>query len=124
MYIWRIGIALHSLPRMLNSFLYYQLYNQRNPAVIKGFLFTWFNRLNSVLHIVENAALLIMTYISSTENFGKLVCWSLFIFIYFFHFHFPSRVIEHQTRPLPLFHIYSFCYSFFSILLQIYFDIN
>ena len=69
-YIWRIGIALHSLPRLANAFTYYYYYvaslsGQATP------MFNLLNKLNTGLHTVENFALLTLTYVSSTENYGK-----------------------------------------------------
>ena len=71
-YIWRIAIALHALPRMRLALIYYQYY-KKNPIVVRSFWLTWWNRINSSLHIVENFALLVITYVSSTENFGEWI---------------------------------------------------
>ena len=69
-YIWRIGIALHSLPRFANAFTYYFYYLESFSGQRRAF-FIVLNKINTLLHIVENIALLTLTYISSTENYGK-----------------------------------------------------
>ena len=69
-YIWRICIALHCFPRLLIALLYYNYYRIKsdNPLSTK---FRFLNGINSLLTIVENFALLVITYVSSRENFGK-----------------------------------------------------
>ena len=76
-FIWRVGIALHCLPRIL--IMPYGLYKSyKNTWLGRKYNSTtwWFgplNLLNSLLHLVENGALMTLTYISSTDNFGKLL---------------------------------------------------
>ncbi|CAH3115071.1 hypothetical protein pdam_00006730 [Pocillopora damicornis] len=72
-FIWRVGIALHCLPRIL--IMPYSLHKHyKNTQLGRKYSSTtwWFSLLNFVngaLHLVENGALLTLTYISSTDNF-------------------------------------------------------
>lgn len=74
-FIWRVGIALHCLPRIL--IMPYSLHEHyKNTQLGRKYSSTtwWFSFLNFVngaLHLVENGALLTLTYISSTDNFGE-----------------------------------------------------
>ena len=83
--IWRVGIALHCLPRIL--IMPYVLHKHfRNTLTGRRYNLTtwWFgplNLLNSLLHLVENGALLTLTYISSKENFGKALNCFLFSYV-------------------------------------------
>lgn len=74
-FIWRVGIALHCLPRVLVMPYYLQKYFKNTTTGRKYNLETWwFKLLNlsaSLLHLVENGALITLTYISSTDNYGK-----------------------------------------------------
>jgi len=64
-YIWRLAISLHSLPRYVIAFMYYNRYGSR--AVF-------------VLNILEISSLLGLTYVSSTENFPfHSNCFQLFL---------------------------------------------
>ncbi|XP_046852176.1 post-GPI attachment to proteins factor 2-like [Xenia sp. Carnegie-2017] len=67
-YIWRICIALHCFPRIMMSILYYNYYTIKfgDRTSMK---FKVANAFNSLLTIIENLALLILTYVSSSENF-------------------------------------------------------
>lgn len=71
-FIWRVGIALHCLPRVLVMPYYLQKYFKNTTTGRKYNLETWwFGLLNlsaSLLHLVENGALITLTYISSTDN--------------------------------------------------------
>ena len=75
-FIWRVGIALHCLPRL---FLFPPIIHKHYKETQSGRrynLTTWWfgllNLLNCISQVVENGALLTLTYISSTDNFGKL----------------------------------------------------
>ena len=74
-YIWRVGIALHCLPRIL--VMPYSLHKYfKNTLAGRNYDSTtwWFWLLNlsaTVSHLVENGALITLTYVSSTEHFGK-----------------------------------------------------
>jgi len=67
-YIWRISIALHSSPRLVTAILYYCYYS-RYPAAQKG-IWHCLAVLVAVCHCVENIALLLLSYISSTDNYA------------------------------------------------------
>lgn len=72
MFIWRVAIALHCLPRILlaPSAIHKHYKNTQSGRVYH--LTTWWfkplNFLNSILEVIENGALLTLTYISSVEN--------------------------------------------------------
>ncbi|KAJ7393050.1 Post-GPI attachment to protein factor 2 [Desmophyllum pertusum] len=72
-FIWRVGIALHCLPRILVLPYALQKHYKNTLAGRKYNLTTWWfgslNLINSLLHLVENGALLTLTYISSTDNY-------------------------------------------------------
>ena len=69
LYIWRIGIALHSALRYFGSYIYYHFYqdavrqdSDRFGSLVK---FTvWLN-------VVEISCLILLTYISSTDDYGE-----------------------------------------------------
>ena len=75
-FIWRVGIALHCLPRIIlaTCLLHNHHKNSQSGRVYNSttWWFKWLNRLASVLNTVENGALLTLTYVSSSENFGKI----------------------------------------------------
>ena len=80
-FIWRVGIALHCLPRILVMPYALHKHFKNTQAGRRYNLATWWfaplNLLNSLLHLVENGALLTLTYVSSKENFGKVVFQSI-----------------------------------------------
>ena len=75
MFIWRVAIALHCFPRilLLPSAIHKHYTNTQSGRIYH--LTTWWfkplNFLNYILEIIENGALLSMTYISSVENHGE-----------------------------------------------------
>ena len=74
-FIWRVGIALHCLPRILIMPFVLHKYFRNTQTGRKYNLTTWWfgiiNLAASISHVVENGALITLTYISSTDNFGK-----------------------------------------------------
>ena len=75
-FIWRVGIALHCLPRIL-LFPPVILKHYKNTQLGRRYSLTtwWFgplNLLSCISEVVENGALITLTYISSTDNFGKI----------------------------------------------------
>lgn len=72
-FIWRVGIALHCLPRVLVMPYALHKYFKNTLSGIKYNSTTWWfwllNLAASILHLVENGALITLTYISSTDNF-------------------------------------------------------
>ena len=69
-YIWRLGIALFSFPRILDSFLYLNFFSgSPGPAALAN------SALNGVvwlLHMGQYFSLFLLSYVSSTENYGQL----------------------------------------------------
>lgn len=69
-YIWRICIALHAAPRFLFAFAYFGYYTSFHVGP-RNSLYKNLARLCVFLHVLENTALVTLTYVSSTDNYGK-----------------------------------------------------
>ncbi len=75
-YVWRFGMALFGIPQIFNSFLYYNFFGECSLASEK-----WYRVLNRIvwlLFVVQNLALLGLTYVSSIEYFRKFLCSFLY----------------------------------------------
>ena len=72
-YIWRIVIALHVGPRFLTSLVYHRFYLNQLSRVSqsnkKSYLFHVWLALS--LNLIEQAALIGVTYVSNRENYRK-----------------------------------------------------
>ena len=68
--VWRISIALHAFPRFLAALAYFQ-YHMNFLVEKRRHLYIALAGLCTLLHMVENFALVVLTYISSLENRGK-----------------------------------------------------
>ena len=72
-YIWRLCIALHSGPRFVALVVNYNIF--RNRTVHRNFsLYNLLVKLASLLNLVENGCLLLLTCVSSSENYGWSFC--------------------------------------------------
>ncbi|XP_052719296.1 uncharacterized protein LOC128191245 [Crassostrea angulata] len=68
-YIWRICIALHAAPRFLFAFSYFGYYTSFHVGP-RNTLYKNLARLCVFLHVLENTALVTLTYVSSTDNYA------------------------------------------------------
>ncbi|XP_069129874.1 post-GPI attachment to proteins factor 2-like [Argopecten irradians] len=68
-YVWRICIALHCSPRLLIAIAYYNFHTQVHVG-LKNNRYQSLSALASLLHILENLALVGLSFISSSENHG------------------------------------------------------
>ncbi|GFR15952.1 post-GPI attachment to proteins factor 2-like [Trichonephila clavata] len=70
-YIWRIGVALHSTPRLLLAYVYYSHYDKKTKNVKdeSKSLYKHMVTLNYWFHVTEIMALVGVTYISNKENY-------------------------------------------------------
>ncbi|XP_052828369.1 post-GPI attachment to proteins factor 2 isoform X2 [Octopus bimaculoides] len=66
-YVWRACIGLHCAPRFLVAFTYYNFHMSVRLAE-KNKLYGHLAAVACVLHIIENLALLGLTYVASNEN--------------------------------------------------------
>lgn len=108
-YIWRLGIALFSFPRLLDSLLYYNFLSQ---DVARTSLKT-LNKILFVLHWIQYFSLFGLTYVSSKENYRKyfvvVVCCLLLVYLcccsvssQLFHWFYCGLHQSHASLPVPL----------------------
>lgn len=71
--MWRICIALHSTPRFAVAFVYYNFYMAKIDVIAERqrSLFKRLVGVNFWLYVVENAALVGVTYIANVDNYRK-----------------------------------------------------
>lgn len=70
-YIWRMCIALHSMPRFVIGFVYWYYYLQRECLVqaVMSLVYRYLVNLTFFVYVIENACLIGITYIASVENY-------------------------------------------------------
>jgi len=83
-YIWRLFIALHSFGRFTVALVYLYFYKQLSSGK-KSWIFK-LAVLNFVLNSLEILSLLVLSYVSSIENFdvheGAFICYIIFSIAY------------------------------------------
>jgi len=70
-YIWRVCIALHCGPRFIAVICYYNLFLRRRVQTCR-WLYSAIVTLNMLLNFVEIFCLLLLTCVSSSENYSQL----------------------------------------------------
>ncbi|VDM49859.1 unnamed protein product [Toxocara canis] len=99
-YIWRVLIALHSAPRYIIAFAFRNLLLTSPLRPLTGQ--TWFRlvcHLACAINVAENTFLLLLTSVSSTENYllhkssfgGFALCAMVYMFITTWLFHYSGR---------------------------------
>lgn len=86
-YIWRVCIALHCSPRFIALVCYYNSFHRLQVQTCQ-YLYHFLVTLNMLLNVIENFCLLLLTCISSTENYNAhetsfvtfLVCSEFYMF--------------------------------------------
>lgn len=70
-YVWRICIGLHSTPRLAVGIMYYNYYKERLRLISPQYhsLYRSLVQLNFWLYNIENACLVVVTFISNKENY-------------------------------------------------------
>jgi len=71
-YIWRLGIGYHASIRFLGIAAEHNIFQiKASKETQKRTLFHFVNKLNSFVFIVENVALVMLTFVSADENYSK-----------------------------------------------------
>lgn len=70
-YVWRLGMAFFSSPRIFDSFLMYNFFAASSAA--KHTFYCILNKVNWFCYVAENLALFALSYVSSVENYRKQV---------------------------------------------------
>ena len=85
-FIWRTAIALHCLPCIVLSVSVIHKYYKNTELGRRYNSATWWfgplNLLNCISHLGENGALITLSYISSTDNLGKIFSNSIHVTCY------------------------------------------
>ena len=68
-YVWRLGMAFFSSPRIFDSFLMYNFF--ADSSVAKKTWYCILNKINWFCYVAENLSLFMLSYVSSLENYRK-----------------------------------------------------
>lgn len=97
-YIWRVCICLHSAPRFMVACLFYNYYTSFRVSYMPA-LYKFCAGLTCLLHVLENLALVLLSYVSSTENYRKT-------FVFFFSEVLSTMKIVQQYCDVYLMSLY------------------
>lgn len=70
-YIWRLGMAFFSFPRMFDAFLYFNFFS--HSPLNSELWYSSLNKLVFVVHVLQYLGLFGLSYVSSTENYCELI---------------------------------------------------
>lgn len=70
-YVWRLGMAFFSSPRIFDSFLMYNFFAASSAA--KQRWYSILNKINWFCYVAENLSLFTLSYVSSVENYRELI---------------------------------------------------
>ena len=83
MFIWRTAIAVHCLPHIVLFASVIRKYFENTELGRRYNSTTWWfgslNLVNCILQVVENVALITLSYVSSTDNLGKILSNSIHV---------------------------------------------
>lgn len=66
-YVWRLGMAFFSFPRIFDSFLYYNFF--AHSVANSKLWYRLLNRATWLLHVWQYVSLFLLSYVTSSENF-------------------------------------------------------
>ena len=75
-------MAYFSWPRTFDSFLIYGFFAA--SSLNKEQWYSILNKISWLCYVIEHVSLSTLTYVSSTENYGKLVFFKLVVIYFFF----------------------------------------
>ncbi|XP_078369878.1 acyltransferase PGAP2-like [Oculina patagonica] len=105
-FIWRVGIALHCLPPIfISPTIFYKHYKETQSGRRYNLTTWWFwplNVINCILQVVENGALLTLTYVSSTDNLDVHEAGSIVFMVSAMLYMFLSCILSWLTANKPM----------------------
>ena len=100
--LWRLCIGIDSFPRYLIAFIYYNKYYINKTSKLKNeCTYKILIKISFVFHFIELTALLLLTYISSTEIF-VIHMLSFIIFIFSSTVYMALTILSYRWLQQPL----------------------